>query len=147
MPPKKRVSNSAAAPKSSKRARLSGSASQPILIAGTQLITPALSTLSTPSPLSQALPNDTSQATTFKSQLRDSRPEVEIVAPTEGSEEASVASSHTADEAFNQDFEDNYDNIDWLRLPRFTKPLTTSRRKPSWIYQHGYRVVLLADME
>lgn len=134
MPPKKRVSNSAVAPKSLKRAHLSGSASQPIPIADTQLITPApstLSTLSTPSPLSQALPDNASQATTFESQLRDSRPEVEIVAPTEGSKEASVASSHTVDEAFDQDFEDNYDNIDWLCLPQFTKPPTTSRRKLS----------------
>ncbi|KAI1676349.1 hypothetical protein KJE20_14078, partial [Pyrenophora tritici-repentis] len=89
-------------------------------------------------------------ATTFESQLRDSRPEAEIVAPAEGSEEATVASSSVADKAaerLDQNFEDNYDSIDWLRLPRFTKPLITSRRKPSWIYQHGYRVILLTDPE
>ncbi|CAN9419193.1 unnamed protein product [Alternaria alternata] len=86
-----------------------------------------------------------SKGTTFESQLRDSRPEAEIVAPAEGSEEATIASSNVADEAaerIDQTFEDNYDGIDWLRLPRLTKPLTTSRRKPSWIYQHGYCVVL-----
>jgi hypothetical protein len=100
----------------------------------------------TPRPTEALL--DASQATTFESQLRDSCPEAEIVAPAEGSEEATVASSNVADEAaerIDQTFEDNYDGIDWLRLPRFTKPLTTSRRKPSWIYQYGYRVVLLTD--
>ena len=74
----------------------------------------------------------------------------EIVAP-EGSEQAtvapSVASSHTTDEPFDGEYEDNYDGIDWSRLPRFMKPATTSRRTPSWIYQHGYRVVLRSDME
>ncbi|KAA8615108.1 hypothetical protein PtrSN002B_011378 [Pyrenophora tritici-repentis] len=50
------------------------------------------------------------------------------------------------DEALDGDFEDNYEGIDWDRLPRFIKPPTTSRRTPSWIYRHGYRVVLRSDM-
>jgi hypothetical protein len=141
MPPKKCVSSSAAAPKITKRPRPPGTASQPIPIAEIQLpVTPSssdlspciLSTLSPPT--QQALP-DASQATsTFESQLRDSRPEAAIVAPTNGSEEATVASSHTADEPFDGDFEDNYEGIDWSRLLRFMKPPASSRRRPSWIY-------------
>jgi hypothetical protein len=147
MPPKKRVNSSPAAPKPrpKKRARVAaptGSSSQPIPIAETQQ-SPSL-------PPAEALPNapKASQATsTFESQLRNACPKVEITAATEGSEEATVASSHTADEPFDGDFEDNYDAKDWSRLPRFMKPPTTSRRAPSWIYQHGYRVVLRSDME
>lgn len=146
MPPRKRVSTTSIAPR--KRARVadpSGSASQPIVV---NIQPSAPSPL--PHPPSVEVLLEASQATTFESQLRDSRPEAEIVAPADGSEEATIASSNVADEAaerLDQNFEDNYDSIDWLRLPRFTKPLTTSRRKPSWIYQHGYRVVLLTDPE
>jgi hypothetical protein len=150
MAPKKRVSTTTTAPK--KRARIaapSRSTSQPILVNTHQLPDPP-----SPSPtpslrLHEALPN--ALQATFEPQLRDARSESEIVAPTEGSEEATVASSDLANEAavegFDQEYEDNYDGIDWLCLPRFTKPLTTSQRKPSWIYQHGYRVVLLANTD
>ncbi|KAJ6191995.1 hypothetical protein J3E72DRAFT_204816, partial [Bipolaris maydis] len=148
MPPRKRVSSTSIAPR--KRARVaapSSSTSQPIVV-NTQPSAPFLSL--SPHPPSVEVLLEAPQATTFESQLRDSRPEAEIVAPAEGSEEATVASSNVADEAaerLDQNFEDNYDSIDWLRLSRFTKPLITSRRKPSWIYQHGYRFVLLTDLE
>ncbi len=35
--------------------------------------------------------------------------------------------------------EDNYDGIDWNRLPNLQKPSQTSKRKASWIYKYGYR--------
>jgi hypothetical protein len=54
--------------------------------------------------------------------------------PTEGSEEATMALSHTVDKAFNGEFKDNYNSIDWLCLPRFMKPPISSRPMPSWIY-------------
>jgi hypothetical protein len=60
---------------------------------------------------------------------------------------SSIAADELVAEVFEGEFEDNYDCIDWLRLPRFTKPPLTSRRKPSWIYRHGYRVVLIADTD
>ncbi|KAK1914203.1 hypothetical protein P3342_007449 [Pyrenophora teres f. teres] len=114
---------------------LSGSASQPISISDTQQPSPSLSTPPTPSP---PPPPQASYVSTFESQLRDSRPEAEIVAPFEGSEEATIVSLNTADEALTHidkaldgDFEDNYEGIDWDRLPRFIKPPTTSRRTPS----------------
>jgi hypothetical protein len=138
---RKRVSNRSIAAKAppKKRARVAplGSASQPISIGDTQQPSLSPSTPSTPSPP----PPQASYVSTFESQLRDSRPEAEIVAPFEGSEEATVASSNTVDEAspqmdeaLDRDFEDNYEGIDWDRLPRFIKPLTTLRRTPSWIY-------------
>jgi hypothetical protein len=150
MPPKKRVSTTSTAPK--KRAQVaapSRSASQPILVNTQQLPDPPSPSPTLLSRLHEALPN--ALQATFESQLRDGCSEAEIVAPTKGSEEATVASSDLTDKAavegFDQEYEDDYDGIDWLRLPRFTKPLTTSRRKPSWIYQHGYRVVLLANTD
>ncbi|KAF1828006.1 hypothetical protein BDW02DRAFT_454418, partial [Decorospora gaudefroyi] len=90
--PKKRVSTTSTALK--KRARVaapSRSASQPILVNTQQLPNPS-SLLPTPlSRLHKALPN--APQATFKSQLRDARSGSKIVAPTKGSEEATVASS------------------------------------------------------
>jgi hypothetical protein len=140
MPPKKRVSAPSTAPR--KRARVAaplGSASQPICVGIQQLSAPsALSLSPSPSPPSPKALRDALQATTFESQFYESRPEASIVAPTEGSKEATVASSTTtnkaAEDAFDAEYEGNYDGIDWLRLPRFRKPPTTLKRKPSWIY-------------
>ena len=98
---RKRVSNGStgiaakAPPKKRARVAPSGSASQPISIGDTQQPSPAPSTPSTPSPP----PPQASYVSTFESQLRDSRPEAEVVAPFEGSEEATVTSSNTADKA------------------------------------------------
>lgn len=39
----------------------------------------------------------------------------------------------------------NYDGIEWEHLPGLIKPLTIPKRKPSWIYEYGYRCVLLKD--
>lgn len=115
---RKRVSNSSIAAKAppKKRARVapSGSASQPISIGDIQQPSPSPfpSTPSTPSPPSPPPPPPASYVSTFESQLRDSRPEAEIVAPFGGSEEATVASSNVADEVLDGEFEDNYEGID-----------------------------------
>ncbi|KAK1919389.1 hypothetical protein P3342_009113 [Pyrenophora teres f. teres] len=73
-----------------------------------------------------------------------------IVAPAEGSEQATLAPSSEAaddavDEAFDAHLEDNYNGIDWGRLKLYTKPITTHQHKRSWIYRHGYRVARLKD--
>jgi hypothetical protein len=115
MPPRKRVSTTSIALR--KRARVpasSSSVSQPIVV-NTQPSAPSPSPSPSSHPLSIEALLDASQATTFESRLRDSRPKAEIVAPAEGSEEATVASSNVADEAaerLDQTFEDNYDGID-----------------------------------
>jgi hypothetical protein len=62
--------------------------------------------------------------------LRESQPEDAIVAPAEGSEQATLAPSSEAaddavDKAFDAYLEDNYDGIDWGRLKLYTKPITT----------------------
>ncbi|KAF1965188.1 hypothetical protein BU23DRAFT_593786 [Bimuria novae-zelandiae CBS 107.79] len=116
MPPKRRVSDGAPRPK--KRAR--GTASQPI-----------------------AIDSQPSQYThTFESRLRESQPEDAIAAPTDdGSEQATIVPSDAhEDEAFDAHLEDNFDGIDWSRLPRYTKPIATFLHKKSWVYRHGYRV-------
>jgi hypothetical protein len=96
---------------------------------------------------------EASQAANFESQLRESqaedsiRQQHRIVAPAEGSEEATAASLEAADEAADEVFdgypEDNLDGIDWARLPRYMKPLTSQRQKRNRIYGYGYRVELL----
>lgn len=83
-----------------------------------------------------------SQATTFESQLLESQPEAEIVAPAEGSEAGTAATEARSGDGDDVDGDgDNFEGIAWERLKRFMKPLTTQRRVKSWIYQHGYRVV------
>ncbi|KAG9375563.1 hypothetical protein A1F94_013852 [Pyrenophora tritici-repentis] len=134
MPPKKRVSDSAPRLESAR-----GTASQPVAI-DSQSYQSQPSALSPPPPYTH----------TFESRLRESQPEDAIVAPAEGSEQATLAPSSEAaddavDEAFDAHLEDNYDGIDWGRLKLYTKPITTHQHKRSWIYRHGYRVALLKD--
>ena len=150
MPPKRRVSAPSTLRKRVRAAAPSGSVSQPITVESQQPSAPSPPSPPPASPSSNEAQLDAPPAT-FESQFRDSWAGANLTAPTEGSEQATVASSDVADEAvaeaINAEYEDNYDGIDWARLPRFMKPLTTSRRKPSWIYQHGYRVVLITDAE
>jgi hypothetical protein len=84
-----------------------------------------------------------SQATTFESQLMESQPEVEISAPTEGSQAGTAATTEASGDAEGNDDRDgdNFEGIDWERLRGFIKPLTTQRCVKSWIFQHGYCVV------
>lgn len=87
--------------------------------------------------------NDSQAIQTFEQELRD---RVDL-SPTL---EASVAPSATntapdlkaTDEGFDSRFEDNFEGIDWDRIPEFMKPLRTQKHKKSWIYKHGYRVCL-----
>ncbi len=79
-----------------------------------------------------------SQATTFESQLLESQLEAEIVAPTEGSQAGTVATTEAGDGGGDGD---NFDGIAWQRLRDFIKPLAIQRHVKSWIYQHAYRVV------
>ncbi|KAA8617835.1 Dimer-Tnp-hAT domain-containing protein [Pyrenophora tritici-repentis] len=83
-----------------------------------------------------------SQATTFESQFFESQTEEEGAA--EGSQAGTAATTEASVDT-EPDNGDNFDGINWDRLPRFMKPLTTGRRVKSWIFQHGYRVVELYD--
>ncbi|KAI1578141.1 hypothetical protein PtrEW7m1_005660, partial [Pyrenophora tritici-repentis] len=49
-------------------------------------------------------------------------------AATEATSEAIEGGDNTS---FNNEFTDNFDGIDWKRLPRFTKPLRTLKRNKS----------------
>ena len=82
------------------------------------------------------------QAPGFEARLRDSQPEAAIIPPTEGSEEATKASDEPDTDSFDERLEDNFEGIDWDRLPRFIKPIASQRHRKSWIYSHGYRVAL-----
>jgi hypothetical protein len=75
-----------------------------------------------------------SQANDFESQLRDSRPEVEIAAPVEASEAATVASTapnEEEDNGFDTRFADNFDGIDWSRLKGYIRPPRTYTQRKS----------------
>ena len=70
--------------------------------------------------------------------MRESQPEDSIVAPTEGSEQATVASSDAAleaeddeddDEVFDAHLEHNFNGFEWRRLPKYIKPVTTHQRR------------------
>jgi hypothetical protein len=148
MPPTKRASENLTRPK--KRVKSStarGTVSQPIAV-DTQLL-PSPSCLSPRRALVEA-----SQASTFESQLRESRPEDAIVAPTEGSERVTAASSaaapdnetlQEAQEALDASLMDDFERIDWGRLRQYMKPLSSQKSRKSWIYRYGYRVALLKD--
>jgi hypothetical protein len=124
-----------------------GSASQPITIdGGTQ-----------PSSPRQAIAA-ASQGTDFETQVRNAVPEAAIVAPLEGSEAATIATTEAAvsedddededeDEEIDAHLQDNFEGIDWSRLTKYCKPPRTQKQKKSWVYKHGYRVVLQNNME
>jgi hypothetical protein len=94
---------------------------------------------------------EVSQALTFESQLRELRPEDTIVAPTEGSERVTAASSatppdnETLQEALDASLMDDFEEIDWGCLRKYMKPLSLQKSRKSWIYCYGYRVALLKD--
>jgi hypothetical protein len=81
--------------------------------------------------------------------LRDARADIELATPTKGSSAATIATAEAVDkadeESFDARFADNFEGIDWLRLPSFIRPVATQKQKKSWIYRHGYRVALMRD--
>jgi hypothetical protein len=79
--------------------------------------------------------------------LIESQPEVEVSAPTEGSQAGTAATTVASGDAEGDDDRDgdNFEDIDWERLRGFMKPLTTQRHVKSWIFRHGYPVVERKD--
>ena len=113
MPPKKRTSQGTSGP--NKRAR--GSASQPITVDSQPSPPPLSPPLRAPRLSVLRVLVNASQAPDFESRLRESQPEDSIVAPTEGIEQVTVASSEAAleaedDEAFDAHLEDNFDGLE-----------------------------------
>jgi hypothetical protein len=71
----------------------------------------------------------------------ESQPEAEIVALTEGSQAGTAATTEVGGNDEDDGDGDNFDGIEWERLRGFIKTFATQRRKQSWIFKHGYRVV------
>ena len=137
--PPKRPRRDAFTPNKRARVAARGTESQPIDVDKSQQPAQRLSPL-------KALASAASQATkplTFESQLRESQPEAAIVALTEGSSAATVATTED-DEDGNEDrdkgpderFADNFDGIDWSRLPLYCKPVATQKQRKSWKYRY-----------
>ena len=81
----------------------------------------------------------------FELELHEQEPEEAIVVPAEASTKATIAidnDNEPADDGFDECFADNFDGICWERLPEFMKPLRTQKHKKSWIYHHGYWLIL-----
>ncbi|EDU42099.1 predicted protein [Pyrenophora tritici-repentis Pt-1C-BFP] len=79
---------------------------------------------------------------TFELQFLESQAEAEIVAPTEGSRAGTVATTEAGEggqDETNSALVENFDGIDWARLPDFIKPLARSKRPKSWIFQEMMR--------
>ncbi|KAG9387076.1 Dimer-Tnp-hAT domain containing protein [Pyrenophora tritici-repentis] len=137
MPPKRRVDDAAATP--SKRARrpaASGFASQPILFE---------SQLSQPRQSPRRAISEASQALNFESRLRKARPEDTVVAPTEGSEQATAASSAADEVATYEEFDaslmDDFEGLDFSLLPRYVRPASSqSSRKAGSIATAGAKL-------
>ncbi|KAI1667996.1 Dimer-Tnp-hAT dimerization containing protein [Pyrenophora tritici-repentis] len=141
MPPKRRVDDAAATPsKRARRSAASGFASQPILVE---------SQLSQPRQSPRRAISEASQALNFESRLRKARPEDTVVAPTEGSEQATAASSAADEVATYEEFDaslmDDFEGLDFSLLPRYVRPASSQSSRKSWIYRYGWRVALLRD--
>jgi hypothetical protein len=74
-------------------------------------------------------------------------PKDTIVAPAEGSEQATAAASKAPNsdedeeiEPFNAHLTDTYNRLDWSCLKNYQLPLVTYKYKKSWVYCRGYRV-------
>jgi hypothetical protein len=138
-----------------KRAKTAeGSASQPFLVNDSHPISvndlqPELPIRTSPRKALVATASQATEDAPFESQLRDAVPEDSIQPPAEGSRAATEATSEAIksedDGGFDVEFADNFDGIDWKRLPRFMKPLRTLKRNKSWVYQYGYRVASLRE--
>jgi hypothetical protein len=135
MPPKKRGLSGAAPQNKRPKVASRGTVSQPIVLDTQQSVL----RLSPRKALVKA-----AQTADFESQLRESQAEDVIVAPAKGSEAATAAKGAT-DECFDTHLEDDFEGIDWTRLPQYMKPLASVRTKRSWIYRYGWRVALIKD--
>ncbi|KAF1936899.1 hypothetical protein EJ02DRAFT_427085 [Clathrospora elynae] len=90
-----------------------------------------------------------SQPDNFESQLCKTQPEKTIVAPTKDGSEAAAATINEAGDtghsSFDEDLMDTFDGIDWACLPLYIKPLASQTQRKSWVYRHGYCVMLHAN--
>ncbi|KAF2830926.1 hypothetical protein CC86DRAFT_464121 [Ophiobolus disseminans] len=140
----KRKSQGASISSKRRKGLLRGTESQPVRVDALQLFYQRLSPRKAiaASQATEATAN-TTVPLTFESQLRESQPQDTIVA-TKGSKPATVATAKDNDalEDFDAAFANDFNVIDWLRLPRHMKPLATQKQKKSWVYLHGYCVVL-----
>ena len=82
--------------------------------------------------------------------LRNAVPEDAIIPPVATSKAATVATINlesSEDEGFDERFVDNFDGINWARLPRYIKPTRTLKGRKSWVFKHGYRVASKLEPE
>jgi hypothetical protein len=82
------------------------------------------------------------------------QPKSAIVAPTvDGSRAATEASAddnnngRDVDTRIDAYLVDTYPNLDWARIPSFTEPIDPPTNRKSWVYDHGYCVVLHRDIK
>jgi hypothetical protein len=77
----------------------------------------------------------------FELQLLTICMEAKIALPAPGSKAAAIAMTEDGDgsdrETYGKLYTDDYNGIDWGRIPRFAKPHRMLGTRQSWIYRHG----------
>jgi hypothetical protein len=93
---------------------------------------------------------EASQASHFELWLRKARPEDAVVAPIEGSKQATAASLAADEVATYEEFDaslmDNLEDLDFSLLPFYIRPASSQLLRKSWIFCYGWRVALLRDL-
>jgi hypothetical protein len=143
-PKRSRKSTVSATTAAEKRARTtpSSTASQPIKVESQRRASPCQALIE--ASLQAILP--TLPPPTFESRVRESQPEAVIEALVKPSEVAIIASNveeSSNNNTLDERFADNFNSINWSRLKRYMKLVTTQKHRKSWIYRHSYRVALL----
>jgi hypothetical protein len=135
MPPKKRGLSSTAPQNKHLKVASCGTVSQPIVLNTQQLLLRLLPC--------KALVK-AAQTAVFELQLHKLQAEDTIVGPAKGSKAATAAKS-AIDEGFDTPLKDDFEGIDWTRLPQYMKLLALVQTKRSWVYCHGWRIALIKD--
>jgi hypothetical protein len=148
--PAKRAAATAATT-STKRYKAKGTASQPIEVSDTQIALPTRLSLRKALVENQVTQSiQRASSVTFEERLRDAIDEDAIFVPEEGSVAATVAITEAVntevDSLFPDSWADDLEGIKWERLPCWCSPPVTAGLRPSWIFRHGYRVVLRKNM-
>ncbi|KAF7572915.1 hypothetical protein PtrM4_078200 [Pyrenophora tritici-repentis] len=80
------------------------------------------------------------------SQIADAAVDTAVDLSRDGTQASTPLATDASDFTdLNGRFEDRYEGLDWLDIPRYMKPLRTLKGRKSWVFAHGYRVALISE--
>jgi hypothetical protein len=80
------------------------------------------------------------------SQIADAAVDTAVDLSRDGTQASTPAATDASDFTdLDGRFEDRYEGLDWLDIPRYMKPLRTLKGRKSWVFAHGYRVALISE--